>query len=101
MNNWTKVSEMLDIEMFECPEIFELAIDGNENNKKWVIYGASGDYIIGDFDGKTFTRESGRFRGDFGPNFYASQTYNDIPKSDGRRIQILSLIHISEPTRPY
>ena len=25
---------------------------------------------------------------DYGPNFYATQTFNDIPKSDGRTIQI-------------
>ena len=101
MKNWKKVSEMEDIEMFECPEIFELAIDGDENNKKWVIYGASGDYLIGNFDGKKFTRESGRFRGDFGPNFYASQTYNDIPKSDGRRIQIGWMRDGEYPSMPF
>jgi sucrose-6-phosphate hydrolase SacC (GH32 family) len=44
---------------FECPEFFELAVDGNENNKKWVLMGANGGYLIGSFDGKAFTSDSG------------------------------------------
>ena len=39
---------------WECPELFELAVDGNPNNKKWVMYGATGTYMLGSFDGKTF-----------------------------------------------
>jgi len=69
----------------ECPELFELAVDGNPKNKKWVLYGAAGTYLIGSFDGKTFTSETDKlcyFRG----NMYAAQTYNNVP--DGRRIQI-------------
>ena len=46
------------IETFwECPELFELAVDGDPDNKKWVMYGVSGDYLIGDFDGKKFIPE--------------------------------------------
>jgi fructan beta-fructosidase len=29
---------------YECPELFELPVDGNPNNRKWVMYGASGNY---------------------------------------------------------
>jgi len=70
---------------WECPELFELPVDGDPNNKKWVMYGASGTYMIGDFDGKKFTRESGKHYYHWGI-LYAAQTYNDVP--DGRRIQI-------------
>lgn len=72
---------------FECPELFELPVDGNLNNKKWVMYGASGNYMIGSFDGKKFIPETGKYYFS-GGNVYAAQTYTNIPKSDGRRIQI-------------
>lgn len=72
---------------WECPELIELAVDGNPDNKKWVMYGASGTYMIGSFDGERFTPEAGKFyyvRG----NIYAAQCYNNIPAEDGRTIQI-------------
>ncbi|MCP4644516.1 MAG: glycoside hydrolase family 32 protein, partial [bacterium] len=73
---------------YECPEIFPLAVDGNPDQVKWVVYGADGDYSIGAFDGKTFTAESGKHKGNCGNCFYASQTFSDLPAEDGRRIQI-------------
>jgi len=30
----------------ECPELFELPVDGDENNTRWVFYGGSGDYFV-------------------------------------------------------
>jgi len=70
---------------YECPEFFELAVDGNPNNKKWVMYGASGTYMTGSFDGELFTPEHGKYFYSWGSQ-YAAQTYNNI--QDGRRIQI-------------
>jgi fructan beta-fructosidase len=72
----------------ECPELFELPLNGNRNNKKWILYGGSGDYLIGSFDSRQFTPEAGPIPFQHGNCFYASQTFNNIPKSDGRRIQI-------------
>jgi len=72
----------------ECPELFELPIDGNKQNKKWILYGGSGDYLIGHFDGKEFKPEAGPIKFHYGNCFYASQTFNNIPKADGRRLQI-------------
>jgi fructan beta-fructosidase len=72
---------------FECPQLFEVAVDGNQNKKKWVMYGASGTYMIGSFDGKTFKPESGKHYYGNGA-IYAAQTFTNIPESDGRRIQI-------------
>lgn len=72
---------------FECPQLFQLPVDGNKNNKKWVLYGASGTYMIGTFDGKTFKAESGKHYYGNGV-LYAAQTFNNIPETDGRRIQI-------------
>jgi len=70
---------------YECPELFELVVDGKVENKKWVMYGASGTYMIGTFDGETFTPEQGKYFYSWGSQ-YAAQTYNNVP--DGRRIQI-------------
>ena len=72
----------------ECGELFQLAVDGDENNKKWIFYGGTGAYFIGDFDGSQYTPEGKQTRYSYGNCFYASQTFNDIPKEDGRRIQI-------------
>ena len=72
---------------WECPELFELPVDGNPQNTKWVMTGASGTYMIGSFDGKRFTPESGKHYYVTGYQ-YAAQTFNGIPQSDGRRIQI-------------
>jgi len=72
----------------ECPELFELPIDGNKQNQKWILYGGSGDYLIGHFDGKEFKTEAGPIQFHYGNCFYASQTFNNIPEADGRRLQI-------------
>jgi len=71
---------------WECPELFALPVDGDRQNVKWVTYGASGTYQIGDFDGYTFTPETDKLNY-FSGRMYAAQTYTDIPESDGRRIQ--------------
>ncbi len=71
---------------WECPELFELPVDGNKYNTKWVTYGASGTYLIGDFDGYEFKPSSGKHKYVHG-QLYAAQTFNNIPDDDGRRIQ--------------
>ena len=71
---------------FECPEIFELPVDGDENNTRWVVFAADARYAIGKFDGKIFTpAHEGKHRVHYG-SYYASQTFSNPP--DGRRIQI-------------
>jgi len=72
---------------WECPELFELPVEGNIDRTRWVMYGASGTYMIGDFNGEKFSPESGKHYYTTGSG-YAGQTFNNIPPSDGRRIQI-------------
>lgn len=74
--------------LFECPDFFELPVDGNMSNRKWVLTAADSQYAIGTFDGTTFKAELERIPGHRGRGFYAAQTFSDIPDSDGRRIQI-------------
>jgi sucrose-6-phosphate hydrolase SacC (GH32 family) len=94
------------IETFwECPELFELPVDGDPANKKWVMYGVSGDYLIGEFDGKKFTPETGMHNYLQG-KFFAAQTFNNVPENDGRRIQvgyveIPGWVEIPEPNPPF
>lgn len=84
---------------WECPELFELPVDGNPDNTKWVMYGASGTYMIGSFDGYKFTPEAGKYYYATG-SIYAAQTYTNIPSSDGRRIQI-GWGRIAHPGMPF
>ena len=81
------------------PELFELPVDDNPNNTKWVVYGASGTYMLGSFDGKKFTPESGKHYYTSG-SIYAAQTYANIPDSDGRRIQV-GWSRLSHPGMPF
>ena len=85
----------------ECPELFQLPVDGDENNKKWIHHGGSGAYMIGDFDGSKFTPESGPIKYSYGNRFYASQTFSDIPEEDGRRIQIGWGDEVQMPGMPF
>ncbi|MBM4040907.1 MAG: glycoside hydrolase family 32 protein, partial [Planctomycetes bacterium] len=74
---------------YECPEIFELPVDGDKAKTRWIVYAADGAYAVGSFDGKAFTPDhQGKHRFNWGNCFYASQTFSDIPPEDGRRIQI-------------
>jgi fructan beta-fructosidase len=85
LKDWTFESHTTGF--WECPDLFELPVDGDKSKSKWVMYGASNTYMIGTFDGKKFTPESGKHYYVTG-TIYAAQTFTNIPESDGRRIQI-------------
>lgn len=97
LKHWTFESHITGF--WECPELFELSVDGVTDNKKWVMYGASGTYMIGSFDGRTFVPESGKHYYSTG-TIYAAQTFTNIPSGDGRRIQI-GWGRISHPGMPF
>jgi fructan beta-fructosidase len=88
LKKWDKMSDVAIPGTSECPEFFEIAVDGNKQNTRWVFYGGNGRYLVGKFDGRTFTPESGPHALNGGNCFYASQTYNNILPADGRRILI-------------
>ena len=73
---------------FECPDFFELPVDGNLKTKKWVLIQGSGNYSIGTFNGTDFKEETKRRPCDVGPNFYATQSWHNTDTGDGRRIQV-------------
>jgi len=83
MKKWTPTSR---IEGFhECPDLFELPIRNRPGQSRWILTGANSDYMVGAFNGETFTPETPILKGHRGRGFYAAQTFSDTP---GRRIQI-------------
>jgi fructan beta-fructosidase len=88
LKQWERMSDVIIPGDGECPEFFEMAVNGNRQNTRWICYGGKGRYLIGTFDGRTFTPESGPHALQNGNAWYASQTYTDIPAEDGRRILI-------------
>ncbi len=82
---------------WECPDVFTLPIEGG--GRKWVLIvninpggpaGGSGtQYFSGKFDGRRFVADGGANEvrwADYGPDFYAGVSWNDVPKTDGRRV---------------
>jgi len=70
--------------------------------------GSGNQYFVGRFDGTKFTNDnsaSTTLWADYGKDFYASTSFNDIPASDGRRIWIGWLSNWQyardEPTSPF
>jgi sucrose-6-phosphate hydrolase SacC (GH32 family) len=88
LKNWEKLTQITIPETTECPDFFEIPIEGTPAEARWIIYGGNGRYLVGRFDGRTFTTESGPHAMQWGNCFYASQTFSDIPPEDGRRILI-------------
>ena len=86
---------------FECPDFFELPIDGRAGNKRWVLIQGNGNYSVGNFDGTQFKEESPRFACDIGPNFYATQTWANTDTGDGRRIQAAWMRGAAFPGMPF
>ena len=75
----------------ECPDLFPLAVDGDENNAKWVYTGAGRWYMIGDLkeiDGHwSFIPETGAISMTMAPDSYAGVTFKN---ADGGRVVMVS-----------
>ncbi len=76
--------------VWECPDLIELPVDGNADNKKWVLIlninpgcifgGSATQYFIGEFDGKTFLCDSKPETVkwmDWGKDHYAAVTFSN------------------------
>ena len=96
LRDWTYVSAFgqgygAQPNQFECPDFFQLPVDGNPNKKKWVMIvninpgclfgGSATEYFIGDFDGKNFVCDSkpsvAKFV-DYGKDHYATVTFSGV-----------------------
>ena len=106
LKDWNKLSEFGEGQgahggVWETPDLFKLPVDGDPNNLKWVLTlginpgaaeGGSGEqYFIGDFDGETFTNSNSAdtiLWADYGKDFYAAQSWSNIPAEDRRRVWV-------------
>jgi len=88
LKTWTQLQTLTAADCRECPDFFEIAVEG-EKTRKWVFTSANDRYLVGDFDGRRFTPDTtSAIQGNWGKNYYAVQTFSDIPARHGRRIQI-------------
>lgn len=101
LKEWTHLSDFgpagATSGQWECPDLFELPVGGEPGETRWVLQvdlnpggrvgGSGGQYFIGRFDGTRFTPETTETRWlDWGADFYATMSWSDIPRQDGRRI---------------
>jgi fructan beta-fructosidase len=100
LKRWDKLSDVHLAGAGECPEFFEIPLDGARSDTRWVFYGGNGLYLVGRFDGRVFKAEFGPVPMHRGNCWYASQTYNGIPASDGRRI-LIPWGQMSTPGMPF
>lgn len=84
LREWTYLSR--NDGFYECPDFFELPVNGDVRESYWVLQGANTDYQVGTFNGTTFTPVTPILKGHLGNALYAPQTFSDMP--DGRRVQI-------------
>jgi fructan beta-fructosidase len=86
---------------WECPDLFELPVEGDPSRKRWVLSvnvnpgaplgGSADQYFVGSFDGTAFRNDNPPglvLWADHGKDFYATQSWSDLPPSDGRRVWI-------------
>ena len=94
LKDWRQLSTLTLDGVTECPGFLPVPADGDNNNIKWLFFGANGKYKIGSFDGTHFQPETEILEGDFGKNFYAAMTWSNVP--DGRWLHLAWM-----PTRRY
>lgn len=102
LKNWTKMSEFGpaddDAGQWECSDLLELPVEGTEETR-WVLIinrnpgapagGTGVRYLIGQFDGFQFIEKESvgqKLWADHGKDFYATNSFNDMPQGDKRKI---------------
>lgn len=99
LKEWSHLSSLSVKGVRECPGFAPLPLDGDPKNKKWLFFGANGDYVIGNFDGKNFKPETEVLRGDYGTNYYAAMTWSNMP--DDRCVSIAWMPTQRYPGMPF
>ncbi|MEO1497417.1 MAG: glycoside hydrolase family 32 protein, partial [Planctomycetota bacterium] len=123
LRSWTRTQDFFEgalpstVGGWEVPDLFELPVDGDPNNKKWVLSITPSDgspaggngvlYFLGDYDGQTFTRDTSlqplgqELWADYGRDFDGQQSWDNAP--DDRRIwtSIMQSYGAAVPTTPW
>lgn len=84
---------------WECPDLFELSVEGHPNLKKWVLLvsidngnpnGGSGvQYFVGEFDGQNFFNQSKSIQYlDYGKDHYCTQSWTGLAQKEQRKLVI-------------
>jgi fructan beta-fructosidase len=60
---------------YECPDLFELRVANSSSETRWVLVNGDGSYVRGNFNGITFFPETPKLKAEYGPQFYAAQTW--------------------------
>jgi fructan beta-fructosidase len=79
LKNWTFASRIEGF--YECPDLFPMPVNGDPERTKWVLYGADGKYLTGDFDGKAFKPDAKEKKQLWYGRFYAAQTFENGPNT--------------------
>lgn len=106
LRDWTRLSEFGPTGavggVWECPDLFELPVDGEPGNSKWVLKvdlnpghiagGSGGQYFIGRFDGTRFVQEEPIgdeiYWVDRGRDFYCATHWFGLPDQLAEKIWI-------------
>lgn len=124
LKRWAQLSEFGPAAatggVWECPDLFELPVNGNSTNMRWVLVvnlnpggvagGSGAQYFVGRFDGTRFTADettpptadpaaAGVRWADYGKDFYAAVSWSDVPRTDGRRVWVGWMNNCSTGTR--
>jgi fructan beta-fructosidase len=103
LKDWNFLSEFGPLgdtaKIWECPDLSPITVENGKGKKKWVLLISNShpqgptfvgmQYFVGEFDGIKFTPENpSRYPLylEYGKDFYAAITYNNVPAKDGRTI---------------
>lgn len=99
LKTWEEISRFEMPRGIDCPDLFELPLDGDSGSTRWVFWAGDGTHAIGTFDGIGFEQEGDvrlpltQWDQKGGPIGYAAQTYSSMPTGDDRVVQISWLRH--------
>jgi fructan beta-fructosidase len=98
LKTWTQRGSVAWGEL--VPDLYELPVDGHGGDARWVLQDASGQYLIGDFDGQTFVQSAGPFAMDSGPGLYGARTSFRGTFPEQRAVQMAWLRNSNVTTAP-
>ncbi len=101
--NWEHIFDIPN-KAAECIDMYEIPVDGDPANKKWVISNAGTGYEVGEFNGESWkgygTKDKNNrpFRFDYGDAYYAAQAFNQGP---GHRVVHIGWLPSKRFYRPF